>query len=189
MQDLEPFFNWRGYYIAAEDARSPFFGTEYSEFEYTHTVYNYFIHPQWDEFGSSTLYLKVLFADYDKGFVIVELIGEWNDALYNDIMFFKRDVVEPMMQEGLNKFILIGENVMNFHGSDDCYYEEWSQEVEDGWIAAINFRPHVMAEMSKFNLDYYLASGGELDDMNWRNHPPADFFRRVEQVISRRLGC
>ena len=31
MQDLEPFYNWRGYYIAAEDPLSPFFGREYSE--------------------------------------------------------------------------------------------------------------------------------------------------------------
>ena len=122
MQDLEPFYNWRGYYIAAEDPLSPFYGREYSEFEYTNTVYNYYIHPQWDEFGSNTLYLKILFTDYDRGFAIIEFIGEWNDALYNDIMFLKRDLIELMMKEGINKYILIGENVMNFHGSDDCYY-------------------------------------------------------------------
>ena len=122
MQDLEPFYNWRGYYIAAEDPLSPFYGREYSEFEYTNTIYNYYIHPQWDEFGSNTLYLKILFTDYDRGFAIIEFIGEWNDALYNDIMFLKRDLIELMMKEGINKYILIGENVMNFHGSDDCYY-------------------------------------------------------------------
>mgnify|MGYP000583790805 CR=1 FL=1 len=26
----------------------------------------------------------------------------------------------------------IGENVFNFHGSDDCYYEEWFDELEEG---------------------------------------------------------
>jgi len=30
------------------------------------------------------------------------------------------------------QFILIGENVLNFHSSDDCYYEEWFQDVE--WL-------------------------------------------------------
>lgn len=188
MQDIEPFYSWSEIYTAAEDERSPFYGAVYSEFEYTHTVYNYYIHPQWDEFGSNTLYLKVLQADYERGYAIIEFIGEWNDALYNDIMFLKRDVIELMMTEGINKFILIGENVLNFHGSDDCYYEEWFQEVDAGWIAAVNFRPHVMQEMSRFNLDYYMASGGELDELNWRTFRPLDLFNRVEGVISRRLN-
>ena len=86
MQDIEPFYNWRELYISSEDERSPFHGTAYSEFEYTNTVYNYYIHPQWDTFGSSTLYLKVIYADYDRQFSVIEFIGEWNDALYNDIM-------------------------------------------------------------------------------------------------------
>jgi hypothetical protein len=116
------------------------------------------------------------------------MIGEWNDALYNDIMFFKREVAELMMTEGITKFILIGENVLNFHGSDDCYYEEWFQEVEEGYIVAINFRPHVLTEMKKYNLDYYMAAGGELDDMAWRTHTPAEFFNRVDTVMTRRLN-
>ncbi|MFN9958788.1 MAG: hypothetical protein ACK55I_37330, partial [bacterium] len=126
-------------------------------FEYSNTVYNYYIHPQWDEFGSTTLYIKILYVDYDRSYTIIEMIGEWNDALYNDIMFFKREVAELMMNEWITKFILIGENVLNFHGSDDCYYEEWFQEVEEGYIVAINFRPHVLTEMKKYNLDYYMA--------------------------------
>jgi hypothetical protein len=188
MQDIEPFYNWLGYYTAAQDERSPFFGTVYSEFEYTNTVYNYYIHPQWDQFGSTTLYLKVLFADYEKGFAVIELIGEWNDALYNDIMFLKRDVVEPMLSEGINKYILIGENVLNFHGSDDCYYEEWFQDVEDGWIAFVNFREHVAREMNRFNLDYYLVTGGELDELHWRNFHPQELFRKVDSIIRHRLA-
>lgn len=188
MQDIEPFYNWREFYVAANDHRSPFFGTVYSEFEFTNTVYNYFIHPQWDTFGSNTLYLKILYADYDRKYAIIELIGEWNDALYNDIMFLKREVAEPLMLEGIDKFILIGENVLNFHGSDDCYYEEWFQDVETGWIAAINFRTHVMKEMSRFNLDYFIASGGELDELHWRTHAPNDLFHRVDAVLRRRLN-
>jgi len=188
MQDIEPFYNWREFYIAANDHRSPFFGTQYSEFEFSNTVYNYFIHPQWDEFGSNTLYLKVLYVDYERRYAIIELIGEWNDALYNDIMFLKREVGEPMMLEGIDKFILVGENILNFHGSDDCYYEEWFQEIEAGWIAAINFRQHVLKEMGRFNLDYFVASGGELDDMNWRTHAPNDLFFRVDAILQRRLN-
>ncbi|HRH66985.1 MAG TPA: hypothetical protein PLU53_11855 [Bacteroidia bacterium] len=188
MQDIEPFYNWRELYIASEDELSPFHGAVYSEFEFTNTVYNYYIHPQWDQFGSSTLYLKILYADYDRSYAILEFIGEWNDALYNDIMFLKREVIEPMMTEGIRKFILVGENVLNFHGSDDCYYEEWFQDVDEGWIAAVNFRPHVMLEMERFNLDYYMVFGGELDELNWRMFNPLELYQKVEHIITRRLN-
>ncbi len=85
MHEIEPYFNWRHLYIADEDVKSPFYGRTYSEFEFTQTVYNFYIHPQWDDFGSSTLYIKILFADYETGFAIIEMIGEWNDAIENDI--------------------------------------------------------------------------------------------------------
>lgn len=188
MQDIEPYYHWRELYNAADDEYSPFHGYENSEFEFTNTIYNFYIHPQWDQFGSHTLYLKLLYADYENGFLIIELIGEWNDALYNDIMFLKREVIEPMIANGINKFILIGENVLNFHGSDDCYYEEWFQDVDDGWIATINFRPHVLAEFSKFNIDYYLVFGGDLDELSWRNLHPIELFNRVNSIISKRLN-
>lgn len=188
LQNIEPSYNWRELYIASEDELSPFYGAVYSEFEYTNTVYNYFIHPQWDDFGSNTLYLKILYADYEKSFAVIEFIGEWNDALYNDIMFVKREVIESMIGNGINKFILIGENVLIFHGSDDCYYEEWFQDVEDGWIAAINFRPHVMKEMERFNIDSYFLTGGELDDLNWRTNSPVELLQRIEKIASRRLN-
>src|SRR6187401_2299476 len=174
MQDIEPFYQWREWYVASEDERSPFYGAVYSEFEFSNTVYNYYIHPQWDDFGSNTLYIKILYADYDKQFAILEFIGEWNDTLYNDIMFLKREVIENMESEGIKKFILIGENVLNFHGSDDSYYEEWFDDLEDGWIAAINFRDHVMMEMQRFNVDCYFVTGGELDNFHWRMTNPVD---------------
>jgi len=59
MHNLEPFYNWRHIYVSEEDPLSPFYGRSYSEFEFSHTVYNYYIHPQWDDFGSRTLYLKI----------------------------------------------------------------------------------------------------------------------------------
>lgn len=188
MQDIEPYYRWRELYIASEDEFSPFYGTVNSEFEFSNTVYNYYIHPQWDEFGSNTLYLKVIYADYDRSFAVIEFIGEWNDALYNDIMFLKREVIETMLGNGITKFILIGENVLNFHGSDDCYYEEWFHDVEDGWIAALNFRPHVMKEMERFNIDSYLVTGGQLDDLNWRLYNPLELIAQIEMIVSRRLN-
>lgn len=191
MHTLEPYYNWQHRYNAEEDERSPFFATEHSEFEFTNAVYDHVIHPQWDDFGSRTLYLKVLFADYDDGYAVIEMIGEWNDLLYNDIMLLKRDVIEPMMSEGLNKFILIGENVLNFHPSDEEYYSEWYDEVSDtdGWIALLNFREHVREDMQKANIDQYFLLGGKLDQMDWRTFEPEDLCERVNTFVMRRLNA
>lgn len=190
MHEIEPYYLWRDDYIAAEDERSPFYNTEYSELYFDKQLYNYLIHPQWDTFGSNTLYLKVLYADYDRNYAIIEMIGEWNDAISNDIMQLKRDILETMMNEGINKFILIGENVLNFHASDDLYYEEWFQEVDDeeGWIAGVNFHPHVIKEFRDNSIDYYINFGGQLDDFHWRKLKPLQFFKNVEEILSKRLG-
>lgn len=175
-------------YQACEDELSPFFEREYSEFMYEKTIYNYYIHPQWDDFGSHTLYIKILFVDYEDGFAIIEMIGEWNDALYNDIMLFKRDIIEFMMDEGINKFILIGENILNFHASDDSYYEEWFQDVEDGWIVLMNFREHVLEEFRKTGIDYFLNFGGQLDDIVWRKLSPLQLFEEISRLLAKRLS-
>ena len=146
MQDIETYYSWRHLYIADEDDLSPFYGREYNEFEYTNTVYNYYIHPQWDDFGSSTLYMKVLFSDYDQNFAILEFIGEWNDAINNDIMLLKRDVIDVMICNGINKYILIGENVLNFHASDDCYYQEFIERENNhiNFESIENFKKRVV---------------------------------------------
>ncbi len=188
MHEIEPYYKWRDDYVASEDERSPFYETQYNEFEFDKQVYNYLLHPQWDSFGSNTLYLKVLYADYDLGFTIIELIGEWNDAIDNDIMLLKREILELMMDEGINHFILIGENVLNFHTSDDSYYEEWFQEVEDGWVAGINFREHVLDEFKQSNIDYYINFGGGLENMNWRALKPVQLFQKVEEQLQKRLN-
>ncbi len=188
MQDIEPYYNWRHHYIASEDERSPFYEREYSEFEYTNAIYNYLIHPQWDDIDSPTLYIKILFVEYEQGYAIIELIGEWNDAINNDIMILKRDIIEKIMEYGVNKFILIGENVLNFHHSDDCYYEEWFEEVEDGWIAFLNFREHVLKEFNTANIDYYIVSGGKLNDVSWRTNSPQQLFEKVDLFVQKRIG-
>ncbi|MDX1667118.1 MAG: hypothetical protein R3350_07810 [Saprospiraceae bacterium] len=185
MHDIEPYYRWREKYVASEDERSPFYGRTYSEFHFTNRVYNYFIHPQWDEFGSSTLYLKIIFADYEEGFAVIELIGEWNDCLSNDIMFLKREVADLLIDTGINKFILICENVLNFHGSDDCYYEEWYEDIcdEGGWICFLNTLPHVEDEMNETGLHFFANFGDRFSDVNWRPHKPKDLYRLIEALI------
>jgi hypothetical protein len=189
MHDLEPYYNWRGLYIASEDPYSPFYAREYSEFEFTDKIYNHYIHPQWDSFGSQTLFMKILFVDYEDGYAIMEFIGEWNDLLYNDIMLLKREIIELLMQQGISKYILLGENVLNFHSSDDCYYEEWFEEVndEDGWIAILNLRDHVLEDFQSANIDSYFVLGGTLNDTRWRTHSPDQFFQQIQSQVMKRL--
>lgn len=187
MQFLEPFYNWRHLYIAEEDFRSPFYGREYSEFEFSQTIYNYYIHPQWDFFGSRTLYLKVLFADYEVGFAIIELIGEWNDAIENDIMTLRRDVTDQMYANGIKKFILIGENVLNFHSSDDSYYEEWNEQIGDdgGWVVIIDMPQQSQHDFKKARLTNYIPL---LDFPQWRTLKPDLVFQQIDNWIIKSIG-
>jgi hypothetical protein len=185
---VEPFFEWRNLYIASDDPASPFYNQEYSEFDFHNSIYNFYIHPQWDSMGSPTLFLKIVYTEYEDGFAVIELMGEWNDAIENDIMTFKRDIIEPMINVGINKFILIGENVLNFHYSDDCYYEEWLDDVEDGWVVAVNFHEHVINEFQRINIDNYFVMGGELQDIEWRTYSPFQLFKKINGLVIRRLG-
>ena len=187
MNDIEPYYNWRYLYTSDEDERSPFFGREYSEFEFTQTVYNYYIHPQWDEFGSTTLYLKVLMADYDQQYVIIELIGEWNDAIENDIMTLKRDVVDILFRQGITKYILIAENVLNFHSSDSSYYEEWHEEVSDegGWVVCVNMPVQTQYDFKRARLNYYVEL---IDIPQWRTMKPDLLFSQLDNMLQRRLN-
>jgi len=186
MHDIEPYYNWRHIYVSEEDEKSPFYQREYSEFEFSQTVYNYYIHPQWDDFGSRTLYCKVLQADYEEHYIVIELIGEWNDAIENDIMTFKRDVIDKFEEEGITKFILIAENVLNFHSGDRDYYEEWYEEVSDenGWIVCINMPEATQHDFRKAKLNYYVEL---MNIENWRIYKPIHLFRKIDGELMKRL--
>ena len=186
VHDIEPYYNWRHQYTAEEDELSPFFGREYSEFEFSNTVYNYYIHPLWDEFGSRTLYLKILFADYDENYAIIELLGEWNDAIENDIMTLRRDITDQLFTKGITRFIFIAENVLNFHSSDKEYYQEWYDELseENGWVVMLNMAEAAQYDFKKKKLNYYI----ELMDLpEWRTYKPYHLFRKIDDQLMNRL--
>ena len=187
LQDIEPYDNWQYLYTSENDERSPFHGREYSQFEFTNTIYNYYIHPLWDEFGSATLYLKVLMADYDSKYVIFELLGEWNDTIENDIMRLKREVIDEFLRQGISKFILITENVLNFHSSDDSYYEEWYEDVADaaGWIVILNMPEATQHDFKKARLNNYIEI---ISFAPWRTMKPDVLFNQLDNILLRRLG-
>ena len=103
-------------------------------------------------------------------------------------MTLKRDIIDELINSGITKFILIGENVLNFHSSDDCYYEEWIDDIEDGWVAMINFHEHVTSEMSQVGIDQYLILQGEMDMIDWRTYLPHQLYKKVKKVVQHRIG-
>ena len=188
MHNIEPYFNWRHLYKASDDSQSPFHGYFNSEVYFTDQIYDHIIHPQWDSIGCETLFLKVLYVDYIMGYCVIEFLGEWNDAVHNDIMRLKRDLVDEMIPLGIDKYILIGENILNFHADITDYYEEWFEEVPNGWMAFLNLREHVVQELSAYGIDQYFILGGGLDHLEWRTKKPDLLYAKLLSVVTRRLG-
>ena len=172
--------------MAEEDPLSPFYGREYSEFEFSETLYNYYIHPQWDNFGSRTLFMKILFVDYDAHLTMIELLGEWNDAIENDIMMIRRNITDDMMDKGIHHFILLADNVLNFHSSDDSYYEDWTERLQEngGWICIINMPHQSQYEFKKARLNHYIEL---LDLPEWRTLKPDLLYSSIDSIMHHRL--
>lgn len=187
MHDIEPFYNWQKYYNANEDKLSPFFEKENTG-RYEHTVYEYYIHPDWEDLGSETLYCKVLMVNYTIGYAVIELFGEWNDALHNDVMYLKRYLIDKMTRYNISKFIIIGENIFQFHGGDTDYYEEWLDDTDDGWITIIGFRDFIISEFKRYGINAFFNYGGQLDLENWRAFKPDLLFQFIDNILSKRLN-
>src|ERR1043166_2513003 len=183
MHEIEPFYNWRHQYVSEEDERSPFYGRLYSEFEFSQTIYNYYIHPQWDEFESRTLYMKVLMADYDEHYVVIELFGEGNDVIENDIMNIKRGGGDKFFESGITKFILIAENVLNFHSGDKDYYEEWFEENNEsgGWVVALNMSEASQYDFRRKKLNNYIEM---ISLPDWRVYKPYHLFKKIDSMVN-----
>jgi hypothetical protein len=126
-------------------------------------------------------------VNYEKQYCIIEMLGEWNDLLYNDIMFLYRDVIETLLENNIKYFMLIGENILNFHGDTNDYYEEWFSNIDDGWIVGINFRDFVIKEFEDCNIDYFIAFSGKFNEFAWRKLMPDQMFDKINSIITKRL--
>ena len=71
--------------------------------------------------------------------------------------------------------------MFNFHGSDDCYYEEWYEEIKDeqGSIFFINMQKPVMDEIKLFGIQHFVNLGPDFQDINWRKMNPMDLMEFV----------
>lgn len=186
MNEIIPFQNWLHLYDPEEDEKSIFFHFERNEMNRQLQIYNYIISPFWDEFDSWTLYGKHLWVDYEEQAVIIELVGEWNDTIENDIMNLKRNWIDALIRQGICKFIIIGENVLNFHSSDLNYYEEWQEDVAEdgGFIVLLNLPEHTQREMRQAGLGNYFFF---MQYEQWRIHEPLPFFQMIEDKMLKLL--
>ena len=102
-------------------------------------------------------------------------------------MTLKRDVIDRLIAHGIGKFILIGENVMNFHSSDDCYYEEWLEDVmeEGGWIVMLSLAEQSKYDFTRAGIDRYVQL---IDMFDWRPFTPMNLFIKIDNLQLKRLN-
>jgi len=105
-------------------------------------------------------------------------------------MFLKRDIIDCLIREGIHKFILIGENILNLHAGDDDYYEEWYEDIidEGGWAMAINLREHVIDELDKGGINRYIHYGRHYTDIPWRKFKPEQLVVLLESQLMKILS-
>ena len=91
-----------------------------------------------------------------------------------------------MIEQGISKFILITENVLNFHSSDSEYYEEWNEEIGDqgGWIVAVNMPSQTQYDFHQSKIDRLVHMQ---EHLNWRTFQPQHFFQLVDNEMLKRL--
>lgn len=187
MHTLEPFIGWLAHYDPTADERSPFHGVEHSEFHFDRNVYEYLAHPQWEDFGSEGLLTKVIYANYDEGYAILEMFGVWNDLIQNDFKLFAENCLTYLLDAGVNRFILIMENILNIYVDADDYYEALQDELEDGWITLIRARKHVQEELEQYGISQYFFWSPKLDALYWRKLKPWQLYQAVEDQMGRLL--
>ena len=101
-------------------------------------------------------------------------------------MELKREVTDVFFKEGITKFILITENVLNFHSGDKDYYQEWFEEVtdENGWVVIVNMPEQTQYDFRRASLQRYLELM-QID--NWRTYKPFHLFKKIDEQMQKRL--
>jgi hypothetical protein len=101
-------------------------------------------------------------------------------------MLLKRYVLEPFESESIHKFILIAENVLNFHSDGTDYYDELSQELREsgGWVVCLNMPYQSEIEFKQAGNHHFI----ELYNIpEWRSYRPFHLLRKVESLIGPHL--
>lgn len=187
LRDIEPFYGWLGIYNHEIDERSPYHGIEHNQFYYDRSINTIPAHPLWDEIGSESLLIKILFADYEQGFAIIELFGEWNDLFENDFKLLAENCFTYLIDHGIQKFILVCENVFHIYLDTDDYYQALAEELEDGWICTLRLRDEIQEEIEQYGISGYFYWSPLLDELPWRRLKPYQIYQLVENRMGKVL--
>ena len=62
---------------------------------------------------------------------------------------------------------------------------KWYDDVKDdgGWICVINSYDHVLKEMEKYRLYYYMKMGQQYNEMTWRAQKPDFIVQAIEELM------
>ena len=187
LRDIEPYYGWLELYNHEMDNKSPFHEVQHNLFYYDRSINHIPAHPLWDHIGSESLLVKILYADYSEKFAVIELFGEWNDLFDNDYKLLAENCLTYLIDHGINKFILICENVFHSYLETDDYYQALQEELENGWVCALRLRDEVKEEMVQYGISSYLYWSPVLDDMNWRTLKPIQLFKIIESRMGKVL--
>ncbi|WNJ16321.1 hypothetical protein [Pontibacter sp. G13] len=188
LRHIEPFYGWLNIYSHERDPHSPFHEVEHNQFYYDRSINNIPAHPLWDQFGSESLLIKILYAEYEQGYAIIELFGEWNDLFENDFKLLCENCLTYLIDAGIQHFILICENVFHGYFESDDYYEALAEELDGGWVCALRLRDHVKEEMDNYGITPYIFWSEPLDELSWRKLKPQQLCSMVDQRINMLLN-
>lgn len=186
-QHVEPFYGWLHLYSHDRDEHSPFHAVEHNLFEYDRHVYNFPAHPTWDHIDSESLLVKILYADYTRGFAVLEFLGEWNDLHENDFKLLRANCLDLLAAAGIVRYVFVLENVFHIYLDQPDYYEEFMDQLDGGWLVLLGARAEVQQDVVEYGLSDYFFWSAALDALNWRKMNPWHLLERIELVMSRLL--
>ncbi len=94
-------------------------------------------------------------------------------------MLLKTELIDQLIDCGIQNFVIIMENVLNFHADENDYYQEWKEDIQ-GEIYLINALPQVLDELYRYHLNHQLSFGGRLNDFDWRKLNPEQIIEVLE---------
>ena len=95
-------------------------------------------------------------------------------------------MTDQLFDKGIVKYVIIAENVLNFHSSDDCYYEEWYEDVaeEGGWIVMLSLAEQSKYDFTRAGIDRYVQL---IELLDWRPFTPMNLFTKIDNSLLKRL--
>lgn len=186
---IEPFYGWLKLYSHETDPRSPYHGVEHNLFYFDRSMCDIPAHPLWDLIASESLLIKILYADYITGFAIIELFGEWNDLRDNDFKLLMENCLNLLLENNIQKFIFICENVFHTYLESDDYYQAMAEELEEGWMCLIRPRQEMLEELEAYHINQYFYWNPVLDELEWRKLKPNQLYQLVESRMQKVLGA